>query len=80
MARPTRFEHQRYLGDKRRQVVYDLDLVDSDPEVEAAVAELLTSEQVLCFGPDTLAEARNRCYRPHRSILRAELAAETAAD
>ena len=76
MARPTRFEHQRYLGDKRRQVVYDLDLVDSDPEVE----ELLRSEQFLCFGPDTLAEARNRCYRPHRSILRAELAAETAAD
>ena len=80
MARPTRFEHQRYLGDKRRQVVYDLDLVDSDPEVEAAIAELLTSEQFLCFGPDTLAEARNRCYRPHRAILGGELAAETAAD
>jgi len=67
VARPTRFEHQRYLGDKRRQVVYDLDLADSDPEVEAAVAELLTSEQFLCFGPDTLAEARNRGYHPHRS-------------
>lgn len=80
MGRPIRFEHQRYLGDKRRQVVYDLDLADSDPEVEAAVEELLLSEQFLCFGPDTLAEARNRCYRPHRSILRAERAAESAAD
>jgi hypothetical protein len=80
VGRPTRFEHQRYLGDKRRQVVYDLDLADSDPEVAAAIDELMASEQFLCFGPDTLAEARNRCYRPHGSILRAELAAETAGD
>ena len=80
MARPTRFEHQRYLGDKRRQVVYDLDLVDSDPDVAAAVEELMASEQFICFGPDSLAEARNRCYRPHRSIRRAELAADAAAD
>jgi hypothetical protein len=80
VARPTRFEHQRYLGDKRRQVVYDLDMVDSDPEVTAAVDELMASEQFICFGPDSLAEARNRCYRPHRSIRRAERAAEAAAD
>jgi len=78
VARPTRFEHQRYLGDKRRQVVYDLDLADSDPEVEAAVAELLTSEQFAAFGPDTLAEARNRGYLPHRSIrARAATTSET---
>ena len=66
MGRPTRFEHQRYLGDKRRQVVYDLDLADSDPEVAAAIDELMASEQFASFGPDTLAEARNRGYRPHR--------------
>jgi len=35
MERPTRFEHTRFLGDKRTQ---------------------------LCFGPDTLVEARNRGY------------------
>jgi hypothetical protein len=77
VGRPSRFEHQRYLGDKRRQVVYDLDLLDADDEVAAAVEELLASEQFATFGPDTLAEARNRCYRPHRSIVRA---AETADD
>ena len=27
MSRPTRFEHFRYLGDKRSQVVYVLDAV-----------------------------------------------------
>ena len=72
MGRPTRFEHNRYLGDKRTQVVYDLDLADSDPEVAAAVEELLASEQFAAFGPDTLAEARNRGYRPHQSIRSAE--------
>jgi len=72
MGRPTKFEHNRYLGDKRNQVVYDLDLADGDPAVEHAVAELLASERFAAFGPDTLAEARNRGYRPHRSIRRAE--------
>ena len=62
MQRPDRFETFRYLGDKRRQVVHDL---DSDaPELEAAIAELLRSEQFTTFGPDTLAEAANRGYRP----------------
>lgn len=70
MARPTRFEHHRYLGDKRTQIVYDLDLLD-DPEVAAAVDDLLAAETFAAFGPDTLAEARNRGYRPHASIRRA---------
>jgi hypothetical protein len=71
VSRPTRFEHNRYVGDKRSQVVYDLDLADSDPDVAAAIEELLASERFAAFGPDTLAEARNRGYRPHRSIQRA---------
>ena len=68
VSRPTRFEHFQYLGDKRTQVVYDLDLADGNEEVSAAIEELLASEQFAAFGPDTLAEARNRGYRPHRSI------------
>jgi hypothetical protein len=59
MARPTRFEHFRYLGDKRTQVVYDLDEVRD----QSVIDELLVSEQYLAFGPDTLAEARNRGYK-----------------
>jgi hypothetical protein len=74
VSRPTKFEHNRYVGDKRNQVVYDLDLADSDPAVATAIAELLVSERFAAFGPDTLAEARNRGYRPHRSIRRAESA------
>jgi hypothetical protein len=78
VTRPSRFEHHRYVGDKRTQVVYDLDLADEDPEVAARIDDLLASEQFVCFGPDTLAEARNRCYRPHRSI--AERTRATEAD
>jgi hypothetical protein len=66
VSRPTRFEEFRYLGDKRKQVVYDLDTDDAD--AQEAIAELLASEQFLAFGPDTLVEARNRGYRPHRSV------------
>jgi len=68
VSRPTRFEHFRYLGDKRTQVVYDLDLAASDESVAAAIDELVSSERFAAFGPDTLSEARNRGYRPHRSI------------
>jgi hypothetical protein len=70
MARPTRFEHHKYLGDKRTLVVYDLDLYLEDPEVTAAVDDVLVAETFLSFGPDTIPEARNRGYRPHRSIAR----------
>ena len=66
MSRPTRFEEFRYLGDKRKQVVYDLDTDDAD--AEEAITELLASEQFAAFAPDTLAEARNRGYHPHHSV------------
>ena len=59
MDRPGKFEHFRYLGDKRTQRVYDLDEFDD----AATIDELMESEQYLCFSPDTLAEARNRGYR-----------------
>ena len=59
MERPSRFEHTRFLGDKRTQVVYDLDTwTDGD-----VIDEIVDAEVGLCFGPDTLAEARNRGYR-----------------
>ena len=60
MERPARFEHQRFIGDKRTQVVYDLDASGLDA---AVLEELLAAEALACFGPDTLDEARNRGYR-----------------
>ena len=59
-GRPTRFEHFRYLGDKRTQVVYDL---DDAATPSAKIDELVESGQGATFGPDSLAEARNRNYK-----------------
>jgi hypothetical protein len=75
MSRPTRFEDYRYLGDKRTQVVYDLDIVD-DAGLREAIDELMVSERYTAFAPDTLAEARNRGYRPHPSARDAETATD----
>lgn len=66
MPKPTRFEEHRYLGDKRTQKVYDMDLIDDDERIAAAVESIMAAESFACFGPDTLAEARNRGYRPDK--------------
>lgn len=58
MERPTKFEHSRYVGDKRNQRVHDLDHCEPD-----VIAELMEARTYLEFAPDTLPEARNRCYR-----------------
>lgn len=62
MARPVRFEHFRWLGDKRALRVHDLDHTVEPCQLD----ELLQSEAFATFGPDVLAEARNRGYRPCR--------------
>ena len=63
MERPTRFEHSRYLGDKRTQLVYDLDTWTES----AVIDEIVAADIGICFGPDTLAEARNRGYSAARA-------------
>jgi len=62
MERPVKFEHNQWLGDKRTQVVYDVDAMTDT----AIIDELMEAETYLCFGPDTLAEARNRGYKPYK--------------
>ncbi|MFZ9421949.1 MAG: hypothetical protein ACO27J_02925 [Ilumatobacteraceae bacterium] len=59
MQRPGRFEHTRYLGDKRTQLVYDLDEW-TEPTI---IDDIVATNSGICFGPDTLPEARNRGYR-----------------
>lgn len=62
MQRPLRFEHHRFVGDKRTQLVYDLDEWDD----AAVVNEFVELGVGIAFGPDTLTEARNRGYTPAR--------------
>jgi hypothetical protein len=58
VERPIRFEHSRFLGDKRTQLVYDLDTWTD----AAVIDDIVEAEVGLSFGPDTLVEARNRGY------------------
>lgn len=58
MERPARFEHSRFVGDKRTQLVYDLDGWD-DADVVRRFVDLGVG---VAFEPDTLPEARNRGY------------------
>jgi len=74
MERPVRFEHHRWLGDKRNQRVHDLDNIAD----ACALDELLASERFAAFGPDLLAEARNRGYRPCGHCVK--VAAASAAE
>jgi len=62
VERPREFEEFRFVGDKRSQVVYDVDNLDADAG-EPVIAALMASGPYLGFGPDTLTEARNRGYR-----------------
>jgi hypothetical protein len=72
--RLSRFEEHRYVGDKRTQVVHDL---DHCPD-EAALDDLVQAETYICFGPDSLPEARNRGYRLCRACEKALRAVEVA--
>ncbi|MCP3990804.1 MAG: hypothetical protein GY724_17135 [Actinomycetia bacterium] len=63
MERPGKFEHFRWVGDKRTQVVYDVDGL-ADTEI---MDELMEAGTYTCFAPDTLAEARNRGYRQYQA-------------
>ena len=71
MSRPKQFEEHRFVGDKRNQRVHDLDNITD----ECALDDLLASEQFVSFGPDTLVEAGNRCYKPCRHCVTDEAAA-----
>jgi len=50
------------MGDKRTMRVHDLD----NATRECGIEDILAAESYLAFGPDTMPEARNRCYHPCR--------------
>jgi hypothetical protein len=76
MDRPTRFEDNRWVGDKRNQIVHDVDHCTS-PEV---IEELMSAGTYLCFGPDTSIEARNRGYKRCSACAGVREAAATESD
>ena len=66
MGRLRWFPDNRYVGTREDMVVHDCD----DEEQFAALSERVEAEELVrrtrlqAFGPDSLAEARNRGFRP----------------
>ena len=66
MSRLNRFEDHRFVGTRDDMVVYDCDDDEAAAVLEARIAEhsLLADNLLQTFGPDSLAEARNRGFSP----------------
>lgn len=66
MSRLSRFEDYRFIGMKDTMRVYDSDDEDQFAALEKRVEEdnLVDRLLVQAFAPDTLTEARNRCFKP----------------
>ena len=66
MGRLKRFEDHRFIGTRDDMRVYDCDNESALELLEERVAaeELLRLNKIQTFAPDTLAEARNRGFRP----------------
>jgi len=66
VARLRRFEAHRFVAVRSTMWVYDTDDAEQSSvlEDEVAAGDLFDRDQLQTFGPDTLAEARNRGFRP----------------
>jgi len=64
-SRLSRFEKSRFIGARDTMIVYDCDDSDQLALLEARLRDddLLGRNLMQSFGPDTLAEARNRGFR-----------------
>ena len=67
MKRLRRFEKHRFVGARDTMVVYDCDDADNFAALEERTADddLMAANLLQTFGPDTLAEARNRGFVPY---------------
>jgi len=65
MARHRRLEAHRFVGTRDDMIVYDTDDTDAAAVLLARIEEegLLEANLIQTFGPDTIAEARNRGFR-----------------
>ncbi len=66
MARLRRFEQSRFVGTRDDMVVYDCDDEGQFSALESRVERegLPGRNLIQTFGPDTLAESRNRGFKP----------------
>jgi hypothetical protein len=65
MARLRRFENSRFVGTRDDMIVYDCDNSADFEILDGRIGsrDLVDDKIVQAFGPDSLAEARNRGFR-----------------
>lgn len=66
MGRLKRFDEHRFVGTRDDMIVHDCDSKAEFAALDERVAadDLFVKNLIQAFGPDTLAEARNRGFRP----------------
>lgn len=66
MGRLRRFENNRFIGTRDDMIVHDCDDTENFVALEerAEKQDLMGEKLLQAFGPDTLAEAQNRGFRP----------------
>lgn len=66
MGRQKRFEDYRFVGARDTMMVYDTEDADQAKELGRRVDrdDLFRKNLLQSFGPDTLAEAANRGFKP----------------
>jgi len=66
LARLTRFESYRFLGNRLNMKVYDCDNEEEFKAIEILQTEkdLIMNNKLQAFSPDSLQEAMNRGYKP----------------
>lgn len=66
MGRLRRFPDRRFIGRRDQMIAFDCDDLSQFEQLDVAEKDLDLTEnnQLQSFAPDTLAEARNRGFRP----------------
>ena len=66
MARLTRFENYRFLGNRMDMKIYDCDNEDQFKAIETLQSEkdLVMTNKIQAFSPDSLEEGMNRGFKP----------------
>lgn len=64
MTRLHRFADHRFIGTRDDMVVHDTEDAEEADALAERISHLMERKLVQTFGPDTLAEARNRGFHP----------------
>ncbi|MEC7926410.1 MAG: hypothetical protein VYD43_02810 [Actinomycetota bacterium] len=65
MSRIPKFENYRFLGNRKNMKVYDCDNQEEFSELEKLInnKDLILTNSIQAFAPDTIDEAKNRGFK-----------------